>query len=117
MNVRQKKKKRKKFLAMNNTLREPICDSQCPYCGFDACDYTPEEIAERGGTYSTTNFRSYFDGEYYGCQWTTVVKCPCWAVSFIPHSIICCKKKAQRGSGISGRTAQKRRRIQKTRRS
>lgn len=76
MNKRQSKKRRNKFIALNDFPQKPFGETQCPYCGFDYLNYSVDEIKEMGGSYECKDYKSFFDGTYSGHEWTDVVKCP-----------------------------------------
>lgn len=76
MNKRQYKKRRKKFLEINDFPTEPFLETQCPYCGFEELDYEKEDIVKMGGSISIEKYRAFFDGWYSGHSWTVNVTCP-----------------------------------------
>lgn len=74
MNKRQKKKRRNKFIALNNYPQEPFSEWQCPYCGWDHLDNDPEY--EKCTT--SNHWRSW-----EGCaNWDVDVKCPVCGTEF-----------------------------------
>lgn len=82
MNKRQAKKRRMKFIAMNDYPSMPFSDTQCPYCGWESCYSDPEEIRELGGEVKCKGYGGYFDGTYSGHQWTMEFKCPICKTKF-----------------------------------
>lgn len=76
MNKRQAKKRRNKFIAMNDYSTMPFSETQCPYCGWESCDSDIDEVRELGGDCECKGYGSYFDGSYSGHTWTMVFKCP-----------------------------------------
>ena len=82
MNIRQKKKRRMKYIAMNDYPAEPFSEYQCPYCGWDSEQAVGDSEELKNGTVQMTNYHSFFDGHYSGHSWTENYKCPICGVKF-----------------------------------
>ncbi len=82
MNKRQKKKRRMKYIAMNNYPMEPFSEYQCPYCGWDSELAVGDNEAYINGTVKITDCHYFFDGSYSGRSWTEEYKCPVCGTRF-----------------------------------
>ena len=56
MNKRQAKKRRNKFIAMNDYPTMPFSETQCPYCGWEYDGITDEDMYSPA---NTTTIREY----------------------------------------------------------
>lgn len=76
INKRQKKKRRMKFIAMNNYPYEPFSEYQCPYCGWDSESIIGDYEAYENGMVQISDIHYFFDGSYSGREWKETYKCP-----------------------------------------